>query len=83
MGLAAADRILALVPLSHSYGFASLLLPALVRGSLLVVAEDRSPLAPLAAARALEATVFPTVPAWLGPGCDSPRRRPGRRRCAW
>ena len=66
MGLAAADRILALVPLSHSYGFASLLLPALVRGSLLVVAEDRSPLAPLAAARALEATVFPTVPAWLG-----------------
>lgn len=66
MGLAAADRFLAMVPLSHSYGFASLLLPALVRGSLLVVPEDRSPLAPLAAARALGATVFPTVPAWLG-----------------
>jgi long-chain acyl-CoA synthetase len=66
MALEAGDRFLVAVPLSHSYGFSSLLLPALVRGSLLVVAEDRSPLAPLAAARELSATVFPTVPAWLG-----------------
>jgi long-chain acyl-CoA synthetase len=66
MGLRATDRFVAKVPLSHSYGFSSLALPALVRGSLLVVPEGRSPLAPLAAARALGATVFPTVPAWLG-----------------
>ena len=66
MGLEATDRFLAKVPLSHSYGFSSLALPALLRGSLLVVPEGRSPLAPLAAAQALGATIFPTVPAWLG-----------------
>ncbi len=66
MGLEATDRFLAKVPLSHSYGFSSLALPALLRGSLLVVPEGRSPLAPLTAARALGATIFPTVPAWLG-----------------
>jgi long-chain acyl-CoA synthetase len=65
MGVRADDRLLAAVPLSHSYGFSSLLLPALGRGSLLVVPADRSPFAPLAAARALDATIFPTVPAWL------------------
>jgi long-chain acyl-CoA synthetase len=65
MGLGAEDRCLMAVPLSHSYGFSSLLLPALVRGSLLVVADDRAPLAPLAAGRALGATFFPTVPALL------------------
>lgn len=66
MGLRADDRLLAAVPLSHSYGFSSLLLPALVRGSLLIVPGDHSPFAPLAAAEALRATFFPTVPAWLG-----------------
>lgn len=65
MGLVAAERILAAVPLSHSYGFSSVALPALVRGSLLVVAEERSPFAPLAAGRELGATFFPTVPAVL------------------
>jgi len=65
MGLAAADRFLAAIPLAHSYGFSSLALPALVRGSLLVVPADRSPLAPFAAAAELEVTVFPTVPAWI------------------
>jgi long-chain acyl-CoA synthetase len=66
MGLRADDRLLAVVPLSHSYGFSSLVLPALVRGSLLVVPEGRAPWAPLTAAAELGATVFPTVPAWLG-----------------
>jgi acyl-CoA synthetase (AMP-forming)/AMP-acid ligase II len=65
MALAAGERILAAVPFAHSYGFSSLLLPALVRGSLLVVPEPGSPLAPLAAARALGATFFPTVPAFV------------------
>ncbi len=66
MGLRAEDRLLAAIPLSHSYGFSSLLLPALVRGSMLIVPEYRAPFAPLLAAEALGATFFPTVPAWLG-----------------
>lgn len=65
MGLVAEDRLLAAVPFSHSYGFSSLVLPALVRGSTLLVADERSPLAPLAVARELGATFFPTVPAWI------------------
>lgn len=65
MGLSGEDRHVAAVPFSHSYGFSSVVLPALLRGALAIVAEDRSPLAPLEAARALDATFFPTVPAWL------------------
>jgi acyl-CoA synthetase (AMP-forming)/AMP-acid ligase II len=66
MGLRSDDRLLAKIPLSHSYGFGSLLLPALVRGSLLAVPEDRSPLGPVEVARALGVTFVATVPAWLG-----------------
>ncbi len=65
MGLSAADRMVAAVPLSHSYGFASLALPALVRGALLLAAEVPSPLAPVRLAAAGEATFLPTVPAFL------------------
>jgi long-chain acyl-CoA synthetase len=65
MGLAADERCLAAAPLSHSYGFSSLALPALMRGSPLLFAEERSPFAALAAGRALGATFFPTVPAFL------------------
>ena len=65
MGLAAQDRFLAAIPWSHSYGLSSLVLPALRRGSLLVLPGEGGPWAPLAAARALEATVFPTVPVYL------------------
>ncbi len=66
MSLVDDERILAAIPLAHSYGFSSLLLPALLRGSAIVVPESSSPLAPLAAARALGATFFPTVPAFVG-----------------
>lgn len=66
MGLSADDRALAAIPLAHSYGFSSLALPALTRGTPLVFPADRAPLAPLAAAEAHGATFFPTVPAWLG-----------------
>ena len=65
MGLAAEDRFLASIPWSHSYGLSSLVLPALRRGSLLVLPEDGGPWAPLVAARALGATVMPTVPIYL------------------
>ena len=53
------------IPFSHSYGFSSVVLPALMRGALIVVPDERSVMAPLAAARDLEATFFPAVPAWL------------------
>jgi long-chain acyl-CoA synthetase len=65
MGLGADERIVAAVPFSHSYGFASVVLPALRRGSLLVVPEPDGPLGPLAAAQKAGATFFPTVPAYL------------------
>jgi long-chain acyl-CoA synthetase len=65
MGLKSGDRFLASIPWSHSYGLSSLVLPGLRRGSLLVLPEDGGPWAPLAAARALSATVVPTVPVYL------------------
>jgi long-chain acyl-CoA synthetase len=65
MGLHAADRFVAAIPWSHSYGLTSLVMPALRRGSLLIVPDDASPWAPLAAAQTHEATVFPTVPVYL------------------
>ena len=51
MGLRAADRLLAAIPFSHSYGFTTLALSALVRGLTLVVPADRGPFSSLAAAR--------------------------------
>jgi len=65
MGLTAADRLLAAIPLSHSYGLSSLVLPALLRGAVLVVPEEGSLLEPLAAAARTGATFFPTVPAYV------------------
>ena len=65
MELRADDRLLAAIPLSHSYGFTTLALSALVRGITLVLPADRGPFSPLAAARDLGATVFPTVPAYM------------------
>ena len=67
MEIKAADRLVAMVPFSHSYGLSSLVIPALIRGNLLVVPEDDGPLGPVVAAQALDATVMPTVPAYLSP----------------
>jgi long-chain acyl-CoA synthetase len=65
MGLRDDDRLLATVPLSHSYGLSSLAMPALMRGTLLVVPEEGRVFDPFAAAAETGATVFPTVPAVL------------------
>jgi long-chain acyl-CoA synthetase len=65
MGLRPSDRFIAAIPWSHSYGLSSLVMPALRRGSLLVLPDDASPWAPLEAAAALGGTVFPTVPVYL------------------
>lgn len=59
------ERILAAIPLSHSYGFSSVVLPALMRGSLLVLPEAGSPLGAMRAARWGEVSFLPTVPAYL------------------
>jgi acyl-coenzyme A synthetase/AMP-(fatty) acid ligase len=65
MGIRPTDRLLATVPLSHSYGLSSLVIPALVRGTVLVL-PDAGLHGPFTAAEQLGATVFPTVPAYLG-----------------
>jgi long-chain acyl-CoA synthetase len=65
MGISPEDRLLATLPFSHSYGLSSLVVPALVRGSVLVVPDRTGPFAPLDAARSAGATVFPTVPPYL------------------
>jgi long-chain acyl-CoA synthetase len=65
MGLRPDDRLLAAVPMSHSYGLSSLVLPALLRGTPLVLPEENDLLAPFAAAEAAGATIFPTVPAYV------------------
>jgi acyl-CoA synthetase (AMP-forming)/AMP-acid ligase II len=66
MGIGEADRVVASVPMSFSYGFGSLALPALLSGRQLVVPDLDSPLGNLTAAREFAATVLPTVPAFLG-----------------
>lgn len=65
MGIGVDDRLLCTLPLSHSYGFTTFALAALVRGVSLVLPADQGPFAPLSAARELGATVFPTVPTYL------------------
>jgi acyl-CoA synthetase (AMP-forming)/AMP-acid ligase II len=65
MGLRDDERILAAIPMNHSYGLSSAALPALARGSLLVLPELPGPLSAVAAAHAAGATFFPTVPAYL------------------
>jgi long-chain acyl-CoA synthetase len=65
MGISGDDRILAQILWSHSYALSSAVLPALRRGSLLVISEDGGPWGPLDAGRALGSTFFPTVPVYL------------------
>jgi acyl-CoA synthetase (AMP-forming)/AMP-acid ligase II len=65
MGLLSADRFLATIPFSHSYGLSSLAVPALVRGTLLVIPEEMSVCDPFATAARLGATFYPAVPAYL------------------
>jgi len=62
MSLRRDDRLLAAVPMSHSYGFSLLALPPLLGYGSVIVPGPGDPL--VAAARS-GATVLPTVPAWL------------------
>jgi acyl-CoA synthetase (AMP-forming)/AMP-acid ligase II len=65
MGLRPDDRLLTVIPLSHSYGLSSLALPALTRGAVLAIPQEDGLYDPLAAAARTGATFFPTVPAHL------------------
>ncbi|MFL6202813.1 MAG: class I adenylate-forming enzyme family protein [Thermoanaerobaculia bacterium] len=65
MGIRSDDRLLATIPMSHSYGLSSLAMPALMRGNLLILPDEARVFDPLAAAAQTGATVFPTVPAVL------------------
>lgn len=65
MGIRPDDRLLTTIPLSHSYGLSSLALPALLRGTVLVIPEATSLYDPFVTAERTGATVFPTVPAYL------------------
>ncbi len=66
MEIRADERILTAIPMSHSYGLSSTVMPALMRRALLVVTEDAGrPLDPIVAARTHGVTFFPTAPAFL------------------
>ena len=89
MGFRDGDRLLAAVPFSHSYGFTTLALSALVRGLTLIVPQGTTPFDPLEAAVRCGATIVPTVPAYVRallamnePPPWAAHRAPGRRRPA-
>jgi len=66
MGLNEDERILAAVPMSHSYGLSSVVMPALMRGSVLVVPDGDGPFDTIAAAQKCDVSFLPTVPAYVG-----------------
>ena len=59
------ERVLASVPLSHAYGFASIFLPCITRGWTISVPVGTGPFAAIEAATVGEVTFLPTVPAYL------------------
>ncbi len=65
MGLRDSDRILGAIPMCHSYGMGSVVLPALLRGIPIVLPDPGHPFGALMAARAHDVTFLPTVPAFL------------------
>ena len=65
MGLRSDDRLMASLPWSHSYGFTTLAMSAIVRGLPLLIPASNDPLAPLVDGAPLGATVLPTVPAYV------------------
>jgi long-chain acyl-CoA synthetase len=82
MGIRPDDRLLATIPLSHSYGLSSLALPALLRGTVLATPAEGKAYDPFATAARTGATVFPTVPAYLDALVrvgDPPERPPSLR----
>lgn len=65
MGIGPEDVNLAIIPLGHSYGLGNLVLPLVLQGTAVVLAESPLPQALAAACARGGATVFPAVPAIL------------------
>jgi acyl-coenzyme A synthetase/AMP-(fatty) acid ligase len=66
MGFRDDDRIAASIPMSHSYGFTTVAMSSMVRGLTLVMPSSNSPFAALEASHEFSATIFPTVPSYIG-----------------
>jgi acyl-CoA synthetase (AMP-forming)/AMP-acid ligase II len=62
MGIRADDVQIATIPLSHAYGFGSLVMPLLLEGTAIVLFESFVPQQSLLDARRFQARVFPGVP---------------------
>lgn len=65
MGISAADRNLAVIPLGHSYGLGNLVLPLLLQGTTLVIGAGPWPQAMAEDCRRWQVSVLPAVPALL------------------
>src|SRR6266481_2300889 len=64
------DLNFGVIPVSHSYGFSSLLTPLMARGVPMAVSRDRTPRAVLADLARTGATVFPGTPVFYQAFCD-------------
>ena len=62
MGIGPDDTQIAVVPLSHAYGFGNLVLPLFLQGTPIVLRESFMPQAVIADARDFQARVMPGVP---------------------
>lgn len=82
MGIRPGERLLTTIPLSHSYGLASLAVPALARGAVLALPEEGGVYDPFITAAGMGAAFFPTVPAFLDAlvRMSDPPPRPDRLR---
>jgi long-chain acyl-CoA synthetase len=72
MGLTSDDRVLAVLPLSHSFGLNGALLAPLLSGACVVLLERFSPEAVVAAIRAHRVTIFPGVATMFRRTLDAP-----------
>lgn len=62
MGIAASDTQLAVIPLSHSYGFGNLVMPLLLQGTAIVLRDSFVPAQVLGDAHTFPSRVFAGVP---------------------
>ena len=62
MGISAADTQLAVIPLSHAYGFGNLILPLLLQGTAILLRDSFVPSQVLLDARGAQCRVFAGVP---------------------
>jgi long-chain acyl-CoA synthetase len=83
MAITDRDLNFGVIPISHSYGFSSLLTPLIVRGVSLALSNDRIPRAIIDGLAASRATVFPGMPVFYQSFCEmnEPPPLPDLRLC--